>query len=88
MGANLPVELLREGFGLLAAIGGPLLGGLLVVGLLIGVVQAATQINDPAVGFLPRLVAGLLGAYLLGGWALERMAGFFASALERMAQRG
>jgi flagellar biosynthetic protein FliQ len=46
---------------------------LLVVGLLVGLLQAATQINDPAVGFLPRLVTGLLVAYFTGPWVIERL---------------
>jgi flagellar biosynthesis protein FliQ len=79
--------LLREGFLLLTSTGGPLLGVLLVAGLVVGLFQAATQINDPALGFLPRLAVLLGGSWVMGGWVLERFAGFFASALARMAQR-
>jgi flagellar biosynthesis protein FliQ len=78
--------LVREGFLLLTATGGPLVGVLLVAGLVVGVFQATTQINDPALGFVPRLLVALLGAFALGGWVLERFARFFASALGRMAQ--
>ena len=45
--AEMPAGLMREGFLLLAATAGPFIGGLLVVGLVVGVLQAATQINDP-----------------------------------------
>ena len=48
--------------------------------------QAATQINDPAVGFLPRVLAAVLVAWFAGGWAVERMAQFVAGAMQRMAQ--
>jgi flagellar biosynthesis protein FliQ len=47
--------------------------------------QAATQINDPAVGFLPRLVTGLLVAYFSGHWVMERLSNYFAAALRSMA---
>jgi flagellar biosynthetic protein FliQ len=80
--------LIREGLLLLAATGGPLIGGLLIVGLIFGVFQATTQINDPALGFVPRLIVCLLGVWALGGWMLERFAKYFASALSRMAQMG
>jgi len=50
--------------------------------------QATTQINDPAVGFLPRLTAALLGAWGLGHWVLERYAHFLADAMKRMAPGG
>ena len=57
---QMPSALIREGFLLLSSTAGPLIGGLLVVGLIVGIFQAATQINDPAVGFLPRFAAAIL----------------------------
>lgn len=79
--------LVREGFQLLASTAGPFIGALLVIGLVVGVFQATTQINDPALGFLPRLAVALLAAWGLGGWAIERLARYFAGALAHMAQR-
>jgi flagellar biosynthesis protein FliQ len=87
MSLDLPSTLLREGFATLAIVGGPFVGALLVVGLVVGLLQAATQINDPAVGFLPRLMAAVLVAWFAGGWAVERMAQYVAAAFERMSQR-
>jgi len=84
---EMPSALVREGFLLLTSTAGPLIGVLLIVGLLVGVFQAATQINDPAVGFLPRFAAAILAVWLLGSWVLERYSGFFASSLARMAAR-
>jgi flagellar biosynthetic protein FliQ len=84
MPEELPANLMREGFAVLFAVGGPFMLTLLVVGLLMGLLQAATQINDAAVGFLPRLLAGVLVAYLSGSWAMERLSGFFAAALRGM----
>jgi flagellar biosynthesis protein FliQ len=85
MTSDLPTSVMREGFGVLAAVGGPFVIALLVVGLLVGLLQAATQINDPAVGFLPRLVTGLLVAYFSGHWVMERLSNYFAAALRSMA---
>ncbi len=86
--SELPSGLFREGLTVLAVSGGPMFFAFLVVGLVVGVLQAATQVNDPAVGALPRLaVAGLVCA-LLGGWMAERLAAFFISAVQRMAERG
>ena len=79
-----PSALMREGFMVLATTAGPFIGGLLVVGLIMGVFQAATQINDPAVGFLPRLAVALLGAWALGRWVLEKYAHYLADAMNRM----
>jgi len=83
---ELPATLTREGFMLLATTTGPIIGALLVIGLCVGIFQAATQINDPAVGFLPRFAAAILAVWFLGGWLLEKYSSFFASALQRMSQ--
>src|SRR3569832_1114768 len=80
----LPATLTREGFMLLSTTAGPIFGVLLVFGLCVGIFQAATQINDPAVGFLPRFAVAVLAVWLLGGWVLERYSAFFAHSLERM----
>jgi flagellar biosynthesis protein FliQ len=85
MSTDLPSSLMREGFGVLAAVGGPFVISLLVVGLLLGLLQAATQINDPAVGFLPRMVTGLLVAYFTGPWVLERLSRYLAAAFRGMS---
>jgi flagellar biosynthetic protein FliQ len=85
MTSDLPAGLMREGFGVLVAVGGPFVIALLVVGMVVGLLQAATQINDPAVGFLPRLVTGLLVAYFSGHWVMERLSNYFAAALRSMA---
>lgn len=85
--SELPVALVREGLMLLATLGGPLFGALLVIGFVVGVLQAATQINDPAVGFLPRAAGALLVCWFLGGWIMERLARFFVQAMEHMGTR-
>jgi flagellar biosynthesis protein FliQ len=85
MSSDLPSSLMREGFAVLATVGGPFVLSLLAVGLLVGLLQAATQINDPAVGFLPKLVTGLLMAYFTGHWVLERLSHFLAAAFRGMS---
>lgn len=54
----------------------PLLIMALLVGLFIGVFQAATQINEMTLSFIPKLLA--MGAVMLvaGGWMLAHMVGF------------
>ncbi len=76
--------LLREGLQIALLVGGPIFAVLLVAGLLVGVFQAATQINDPAIGFLPRLAAGLGICWFLGTWMAERLAGYFAASVARL----
>ncbi|WP_430459778.1 flagellar biosynthesis protein FliQ [Thalassolituus sp. LLYu03] len=43
----------------------------LVVGLIVSTFQAATQINEQTLSFLPRLVVTLLAIIALGPWAVN-----------------
>lgn len=52
----------------------------LVVGLIVAMFQAATQINEQTMSFLPRLVITLMALGMAGPW-LSRMVGEFARGL-------
>ena len=57
----------REALLVVATIAGPMLGVALVIGLLVGIVQAATSINEMTLSFIPKLAAlvqGLLASYV------------------------
>ena len=58
----------------------PLLLTALVVGLLISILQAATQINESTLSFVPKLVAIFLATALAGPWML----GLFTSYIQRL----
>ena len=48
----------------------------LLVGLVVAVFQAATQINEQTLSFLPRLIATLAATMLFGPWMLQRVLEF------------
>jgi flagellar biosynthetic protein FliQ len=48
----------------------PALGAALVTGLVVSVLQAATQINEMTLAFIPKLVAVFVALALTGPWAL------------------
>jgi flagellar biosynthetic protein FliQ len=52
---------------------GPLLLVTLVVGLLISIFQAATQINEMTLSFIPKLLATGAALAMLGPWLIEAM---------------
>ncbi len=54
----------------------PILGTGLVVGLLIGIFQATTQINEMTLTFVPKIVLVFLVIFLLMPWFLDLMMGF------------
>ena len=84
----LPGTLMREGMSMLAIVGAPLFMTLLVLGIAVGILQAATQINDPAIGFVPRMVASLGICWFFGTWMLENFSSFLGSAINAIAGAG
>ncbi len=52
---------------------GPMLLGSLVVGVGVGVLQAATQINEASIGFLAKLVVMAVTLAALGSWSLQNL---------------
>jgi flagellar biosynthetic protein FliQ len=65
-GAELVLRAVREGLLLVLLVSAPPLLASLAVGLLVGVLQAATQIQDQTVMFVPKLVAVLVVLLALG----------------------
>ncbi len=54
----------------------PVLGAGLVIGLLIGIFQATTQINEMTLTFVPKILVVFLVIFLLMPWFLDLMMGF------------
>lgn len=54
----------------------PMLLTALAVGLLIGVIQAATQINEMTLSFIPKLIAMALVGLVTGPWMLRVLVQF------------
>lgn len=60
----------------------PLLLTALAVGLLVGVIQAATQINEMTLSFIPKLMAMAVVALLTGPWMLRLLVQFTRQLIE------
>ena len=54
----------------------PLLLSALAIGLLIGIFQAATQINEMTLSFIPKLAVMLVVIMMAGNWMLQTMMDF------------
>ena len=54
----------------------PLLLVTLVTGVLVGVLQAATQINEMTLSFIPKLLALMLTLLAAGPWMLQLITGY------------
>ena len=59
----------------------PVLLVTLAVGLIVSVFQAATQINDPSLSFIPKVLAVLITFALAGPWMLTVMTDYMRRVL-------
>jgi flagellar biosynthesis protein FliQ len=70
------VEWSRVALGMALQLGGPLLAIALVIGLLINVGQTLTQLHEPVVVLVPRLVAVTLVMLVILPWLVSRWVAF------------
>jgi len=66
-------------------VAGPLLAIGLIVGLIISILQATTQIQEQTLVFVPKLLAVGLTLIAFGGWMLQIMGTWLLSLLDTMA---
>ena len=57
-------------------IAAPALLAALIMGLIVSVFQAATQINEQTMSFIPKIVAMIAAMVVCGPWILQKMIGF------------
>lgn len=64
----------------------PLLLAALVIGLVVSIFQAATQINEATLSFIPKLVGTFLVLILAGPWMLQLVVDYIRQLFERIPQ--
>jgi len=70
------MELGQQTLLMVAMLAGPLLVAALAVGLLIGIFQAATQIQEMTLSFIPKLAALAIALVIGGPWMLRSIVEF------------
>lgn len=73
MTPEVAVDLFREGLWLISLMVGLLVMPSLLVGLLVAMFQAATQINEQTLSFLPRMLVMLLTLIVAGPWMVQQL---------------
>ncbi len=75
----------KEAIWLILKLAAPLLIVSISIGLLVAVFQAATQINEQTLTFVPKIIAIAFILIILGSWMLTNMSEFFNSVINLMA---
>ena len=74
----------REALTMLLMIALPVLLTVLVVGLVVSIFQAVTQINENTLSFVPKLVAAVLVFAVAGPWMLSSVVDFIRRTIENI----
>lgn len=84
MDTAMVVDLARQALWVTMLVSAPLLGVALGVGLFIGIIQAATSINEMTLSFIPKLIALGVALLVFGSWQLITMIDFTRSIFQRI----
>jgi flagellar biosynthetic protein FliQ len=86
MTPELAVQVIRQALMACFWLGAPLLAIGFVAGIVVGLIQIVTSIQDTAFNTVPRLVAFLAGLVFLMPWMFQQMAAYTTSILGDLAK--
>ena len=86
MTPEVAVDIFREAFWLTAVIVAILVVPGLLVGLMVAMFQAATQINEQTLSFLPRLLVMLVTLIVLGPWMIQQLMEYSTRLIQSIPQ--
>lgn len=76
MDINVASDIIQKAIFQVIIITFPILTIVFIVGLIISILQAATQINEMTLSFIPKMLAAILVLYFLSSWYLMKMKDF------------
>ncbi|HOB92064.1 MAG: flagellar biosynthesis protein FliQ [Bacillota bacterium] len=86
MSQTLVIELGRATLLLAVKLAAPMLGFGLLVGLLVSIFQAATQIQEMTLTFIPKILAVFVALAVFGPWMLQNLVSFAASIFSNLGR--
>lgn len=85
MGDDIILNLGQEALKTMAILSAPLLLSTLVIGLIVSVFQALTQINEATLTFVPKMVVIAIVLVLAGPWMMDTMKTYTIHLFDNMA---
>ena len=87
MDTSLVIQVMREGVWVAIKLGGPMLILSMMVGVLMAIFQAVTQIHEQTLGFILKLIVVILVLLVGGGWMMETLLEYARKLFALMAIR-
>ncbi len=82
MNAQVVLTMAQNALFLLLMVSAPVLGVVLIVGLLVSLFQAITQIHEATLSFVPKLVAAIIVFAVAGPWMLTTLVDYIRRTLQ------
>jgi flagellar biosynthetic protein FliQ len=82
MNAQMVLTMGQEALWMLLLVSAPVLGMVLVVGLVVSLFQAVTQINEATLACVPKLIAAVAVLALAGPWMLSMLVEYIQRTIE------
>ncbi|MGI5907523.1 MAG: flagellar biosynthesis protein FliQ [Christensenellales bacterium] len=70
------IQVAQDAVVTILSVAAPLLGIALVIGVVVSIFQATTQINEQTLAFVPKIVGVFLALLIFGGWMLSALTEF------------
>lgn len=80
------VAIIRQGVTTVLTVAGPMLGVGMIIGLLVSIFQATTQIQEQTLTFIPKLLAVFFTLVLCGPWMLRVLVDFTTELFSYLSQ--
>lgn len=85
MNEDVVISLGQDALKTLAMLSAPLLISTLVIGLIVSIFQALTQINENTLTFVPKMIVVAIILILCGPWMLDTMSAYTTNLFENIA---
>jgi flagellar biosynthetic protein FliQ len=82
MNAQMVLTMGQEAMLMLLMVSAPVLGVVLVVGLVVSLFQAVTQINEATLAFVPKLLSAMAVFAIAGPWMLNMLVEYIRRTIE------
>lgn len=73
MSGDMAIQLARDALTMVMLVSAPMLGLGLLVGIVVSVFQATTQIQEQTLAFIPKIIAVFVAVLIFGPWMLTLM---------------
>jgi flagellar biosynthetic protein FliQ len=85
MSTDAAVGLFRDAIMVAAKVAGPMLLAALIMGLIVGVLQAATQVNEASISFVTKLIAIGAAIAVVGPWSMRQLVTYTSQTMSSIA---